>query len=154
MAVAQGSEYGTYFGPGSVEKPSAGRVAGPVHIRLLGEVELEVAELKVIHHVEPLVLIGADILCGGHKGWSFRSMGVAASGGGLIMFAKGYCTTSISLVNAPMLRHPKSVSAAPTRDQSTNLRPEPALGSTPTADTPQERLALMKVLVTRQGQRL
>ena len=62
MAVAQGSEYGTYFSPGSVEKPYVGQVAGPVCIRLLGEVDLEVAELKVIHHVEPLVLIGADVL--------------------------------------------------------------------------------------------
>ena len=133
VAVAQGLEYGTYFGPGSVEKPYVGRVVGPVRIRLLGEVELEVAELKVIHHVEPLILIDADVLCGGHKGWSFRLMGVAASGGEFITFAKGHRTSSILLVNAPVLGHPKFVSTAPTHDQSTDLKPEPALGATPTA---------------------
>ena len=46
------------------------------------------------------------------------------------------------------------ISAAPTCDQSTNLRPEPALGATPTAESPQEPLALMKALVTRRGQRI
>ena len=135
VAVVQGSEYGTYFGPGSVEKLCAGWIAGAVCNRLSGEVELEVAELKVIHHVEPLILIDAGVLCGGHKGWSFRLMGLAASGGELITFAKGHHTSSILLVNAPMLGHPKFVSAAPTRDQSTDLRPEPALGATPTASS-------------------
>ena len=125
VAVVQGSEYETYFGPGSVEKLYAGWVAGAVCNRLSGEVELEVAELKVIHHVEPLILIDADVLCGGHKGWSFWLMGVAASGGELITFAKGHCTSSISLVQAPMLGRPKFVSAAPTCDQSQRWEPLP-----------------------------
>ena len=79
-------------------------------------------------------------------------MGVAASVGGFITCAKGHHTSSILLVNTPMLGHPKFVSAAPTRDQSTDLRPEPALGATPTVDSPQERLTLMKALVICWGQ--
>lgn len=51
-----------------------------------------------------------------------------------------------------MLGCPKFVSAALTRDQSTDLRPEPALGATPTVDSPQECLTLMKTLLTRWGQ--
>ena len=37
VAVAQGLEYETHFGPGSVEKLYAALVAGPVRIRLSGE---------------------------------------------------------------------------------------------------------------------
>ena len=93
-----------------MEKPYAGHVTGPVYIRLSDEVVLEVAELKVINHLESLGLIRADILCGGHKGWSFWSMGVSAAGGGLINFTKGCHMSAIPLVNAPMLDHPKFVS--------------------------------------------
>ena len=38
IEVAQGSEFGTYFGPGSRERPYAGRVVGPVVLRFGKEV--------------------------------------------------------------------------------------------------------------------
>ena len=38
IEVAQGSEFGTYFGPGSKERPYAGRMVGPVVLRFGKEV--------------------------------------------------------------------------------------------------------------------
>ena len=72
---------------------------------------LEVPELKVIHHLEPLVLIGADVLCGGHKGWCFCSMGISTMGQGIITLAKERCTVPVALINAPMLGQPRFVLA-------------------------------------------
>ena len=68
IQVARGSEFGTYFGPGSKEKPYAGRIMGPAVLRFGRDVALELNEAKFIHYGEPLLLIGADVLCGGHDG--------------------------------------------------------------------------------------
>ena len=68
MEIAHGSEFGTYFGPGSKERPYAGRVVGPVVLHFGKEVQIELQELKLIHHAEPLLLIGVDVLCGGQIG--------------------------------------------------------------------------------------
>ena len=38
IEVAHGLEFGTYFGPGSKERPYAGRVVGPVVLRFGKEV--------------------------------------------------------------------------------------------------------------------
>ena len=73
-----------------------------MRIRLSADVVLDAPELKVIHHLEFLVLIEADMLCGGHKGWYFRSMGIFAMGKGIITFAKGRRMLLVALVNAPM----------------------------------------------------
>lgn len=110
VEVAKGAEFGTYFGPGSAEKPYAGRVAGPVVLNFGREVSLELKELKLIHHPEPLFLIGADVLCGGRAGWTYRAMGVGAAGKGMIIFANGKRTVSLPLVNAPVLGRPRYVS--------------------------------------------
>ena len=112
IEVAHGSEFGTYFGPGSKERPYAGRVVGPVVLRFGKEVQLELRELKLIHHSEPLLLIGADVLCGGRAGWTYRAMGVGAAGKGMIIFANGKRTVSLPLVNAPRLGRPRFVSPA------------------------------------------
>ena len=84
-------------------------------------------------------------------------MGVSASGNGLITFAKGRRTSSIMLVNAPVLGRPKFVSAAPGRQPAApegDPPEKPSASSLAVADTPQERLALMKALVHRRGQRV
>ena len=107
VELATGQEFGTYFGPGSKETPYAGRVQGPVTLKLSSEVTLELRELKVIHHSEPLLLIGADVLCGGRPGWTFRALGVGAGGMGMVVFAKGKRTVSIALVNAPVQGRPR-----------------------------------------------
>ena len=70
-------------------------------------------ELKLIHHSEPLLLIGADVLCGGRVGWTYYAMGVGAVGKGMIIFANGKRTVSLPLVNAPMLGHPHYVYPVP-----------------------------------------
>ena len=78
VSIAKGAEYGTYFGPGSMEKPYAGKIAGPVFMRFGKEVVLELREAKLIHHV-----IGADVLCGGREGWTYRAMGVGSTSKGM-----------------------------------------------------------------------
>ena len=70
--------------------------------------------MKVIHHAEPLLLIGVDMLCGGQIGWTYRAMGVGAEGKGMIIFANGKCTVSLPLVNAPMLGRLRFVLPPPT----------------------------------------
>ena len=70
--------------------------------------------MKLIHHAEPLLLIGADVLCGGRIGWTYRAMGVGAGGKGMIIFANGKRTVSLPLVNAPVLGRPWFVSPPPT----------------------------------------
>ena len=40
LALALDNEYGTYFGPGSEERPYAGKVVGPVRICLLKGTDL------------------------------------------------------------------------------------------------------------------
>ena len=76
-------------------------------------------ELKLIHHSEPLLLIGADVLCGGRAGWTYRAMGMGAAGKGIIIFANGKRTVSLPLVNAPMLGRPRYVSPVPATSAAT-----------------------------------
>ena len=55
--IAKGSEFGTFYGPGSVEQAYGGIVAVPVPIRFSADVILYIHELKVIAHPEPLLLL-------------------------------------------------------------------------------------------------
>ena len=130
-------EFGTYFGPGSNERPYAGHVVGPVVLCFGKEVQLKLRELKLIHHAEPLLLIGADVLCGGRAGWTYRAMGVGSAGKGMIIFANGKRTVSLPLVNAPMLGHPRYVSPAPATTAATVVSaPDPWLATVSTASGP------------------
>ena len=113
METAHGLEFGMYFGPGSKEKPYVGRVVGPVVLHFGKDVWVELREMKLIHHAKPLLLIGADVLCGGRVGWTYRAMGVGAGGKGMIIFTNGKCTVSLPLVNAPVLGRPRFVSPLP-----------------------------------------
>ena len=69
--------------------------------------------MKLIHHAEPLLLIGADVLCGGRIGWTYRAMGVGAGGKGIIIFANGKRTVSLPLVTTPVFGRPQFVSPLP-----------------------------------------
>ena len=111
---AKGTDCGTYFGPGSEERPYVGRVIGPITLRFNKEVTIELRELKVIAHNEPLLLIGADVLCGGRSGWSYRSIGVGPTGRGVLTFANGRRTVAVPLVNAPVYGRPRFVSSPDT----------------------------------------
>ena len=130
VSVAKGSEYGTYFGPGSMEKPYASKITSPVFMRFWKDVVLELREVKLIHHVEPLLLIGADVLCSGHEGWMYRAMGVGSAWKGMIIFANGKHTVSLPLVIAPVHGRPHYMSTA-----FTLATPVPAAAQT-AADLP------------------
>ena len=69
--------------------------------------------MKLIHHAEPLLLIGVDVLCGGQIGWTYRAMGVGAEDKGMIIFTNGKRTVSLPLVNVPVLGRPRFVSPPP-----------------------------------------
>lgn len=114
IQVARGLEFGTYFGPGSKEKPCAGRILGPVVLQFGRDVTLELKEVKLIHHAEPLLLIEADVLCGGHDRWMYRAMSVGAASKGMIIFANGKHTMLLPLVNTPILGCLGFMSAAAT----------------------------------------
>ena len=106
-------------------------------LRFGKEVQLELRELKLIHHSEPLLLIGADVLCGGRAGWTYRAMGVGAAGKGMIIFANGRRTVSLPLVNAPMLGRPRFVSPAPATSTATVASaPDPPPATVSTAAGP------------------
>ena len=78
VQMPKGSEFGTFYGPGSVEQAYAGIVAVPVPAHFLADVVLYIHELKVIAHPEPLLLLGVDLLCLGHPGWTSRVSGLGA----------------------------------------------------------------------------
>ena len=107
---AVGSEMGTYYGPGGVERAYTGCMVGPVRLWFGMKVVVTLPEIKVITLPEPFFLLGADVLCGGRKGWNFRSVGVGSDGQGLLTFAfrddnddkgKDRRTCMVALLNAP-----------------------------------------------------
>ena len=100
---AKGTEFGTFYGPASELRAYAGVVRGPVAFRFSQEVVVYIRELKVIEHAEPLVLVGANVLCAGHPGWTFRSLGIDWDGQGIISFSRGKRMRTLPLVSAPHL---------------------------------------------------
>ena len=74
---------------------------GPLTVRFSSEVVVELPELKVIIHLEPLLLLGADALCFGKRGWSFRAIGVGSEGQGLLTFLCSKRTCTVPLLNVP-----------------------------------------------------
>ena len=77
--------------------------------------------MKVIAHNKPLLLIGADILCGGRAGWSYRSLGVGLSGKGVVTFANGRRTVALPLVNTPVYGQPHFASLAMKQTATSDL---------------------------------
>ena len=104
--------------------------------------------MKLIHHAEPLLLIGAAMVCGGQIGWTYRAMGVSAGGKGMIIFANGKCTVSLPLVNAPVLGRPRFVSPLPAAAHAAIT----TAGAVPHCVAP-EQIAFIHALAYR-GQRL
>ena len=78
------------------------------------EVVIELREMKVIAQNEPLLLIGADVLCGSHVGWLHCLLGMEPSSKGVVMFANGCRMVALPLVNAPVYRGPCFVSPSMT----------------------------------------
>ena len=104
--------------------------------------------MKLIHHAEPLLLIGADVLCGGQIGWTYRAMGVGAGGKGMIIFTNGKRTVSLPLVNAPMLGRLRFVLPPPAATHAATT----TAGTVPHRAAP-EQIAFIRALAHR-GRRL
>ena len=104
--------------------------------------------MKLIHHAEPLLLIGVDVLCGEQIGWTYRAMGVGAGGKGMIIFANGKCTVSLPLVNAPVLGRPRFVLPPPAAAYAATT----TAGAVPHRVAP-EQIAFIRALACR-GRRL
>ncbi len=73
-------KFGSFWGPGGKQSWYYGRIAGPVTLRISRDVTLELAEIKVLEHGEPLLLIGTDSLSEGPNGnksvWRFCWVGL------------------------------------------------------------------------------
>ena len=141
VTLAQDREFGTFYGPGSVERAYAGIVAVPVPVRFSADVVLYIRELKVIQHSEPIMLIGVDVLCSGHLGWDFRGIGPGHDGRGFISFACGRKNRTVPLLRAPhmmnlgqpaaqLLPPPPQPPAYMARGPRTPAAPSPAATST------------------------
>ena len=104
--------------------------------------------MKFIHHAELLLLIGADVLCGGQIGWTYRAMGVGAGGKGMIIFANGKHTVSLPLVNAPVLGRLRFVSPPPAATHASAT----TAGAVPHRAAP-EQIVFIHALA-RRGRRL
>ena len=100
-------------------------------------------ELKVIQHIEPLALIGVDILSVGYAGWSFHYIGVGLDGQGLISFAKGRKTHTLPLLRAPHLANLGLPAPTPT---------PPVLSPTPSAAAPSMDPKLSELIALVKGQ--
>ena len=79
--------HGAFWGPGATPIKYHGAVPGPVHVQDSHNVTRTLPEIKVIQHMEPLVILGADLMRYNRgKGWTFKYVGVDGKRGGLITF--------------------------------------------------------------------
>ena len=71
------TRYGSFWGPGGKDTPYYGRVAGPITLRLAEGVEYVLQEIKVLHHREPLFILGTDELVDNdNQEWRFCWVGL------------------------------------------------------------------------------
>jgi hypothetical protein len=68
--------WGSYFGPGEQSIDYHGRVKGPVRITIGPDIYFTIADLKVVKHREPLVLLGTDVLVNSRNDWRFHYVGI------------------------------------------------------------------------------
>ena len=64
----KGKSFGSYLGLGRKIPRYYGHIPGPIGIRFSPDIVVNVREIKVVEHSDPLFLIGADVLCGGSGG--------------------------------------------------------------------------------------
>ena len=72
---------------------------------------VNVREIKVVEHADPLFLIGSDVLCGGYEGQNTCFNSIWALGGGHreVEFTVGPSTKTAALHWAPFRRGHKEV---------------------------------------------
>ena len=102
----KGKSFGSYLGLG--EKPTQyfSRILGPVGIRFGPDILVNVREIKVMEHADPLFLIGADVLSRGSGGKNTCFNSIRALGGGHseVEFTVGPSTKTTTLHWAPFRR--------------------------------------------------
>ena len=113
----EGKSFGSYLGPVGKLTQYFGHIQGPVGIRFGLDIMVNVREIKVVEHVDPLFLIGADVLCGGSGGQDTCFNSIWALGGGHkeVEFTMGPSMKRATLHWAPFRRGHEEV--APDRQQ-------------------------------------
>lgn len=103
-------------------QPYYGLVCGPVDVRFETDVVLTLHFIKVIEHGEPVLILGLDILRGGHPlvAWNFSGfralMKEVVKVEGAICFSKAGKESEFPLLNAP--------ASLLERKTGVNLRPD------------------------------
>ena len=102
----KGKSFGSYLGLGGKPTQYFGHILGPVGIRFGPDIVVNIWEIKVVEHVDPLFLIGEDILCGGSGGQNTCFNSIQALGGGHreVEFTMGPSTKTAALHWAPFRR--------------------------------------------------
>lgn len=75
MATPQ-KNFGSFWGPSGPEALYYGRIKGPVYLNMGPGIYLVAHEIKVIKQMEPLLLVGTDVLCDSNNPWKFHSIGI------------------------------------------------------------------------------
>ena len=103
---SEGKSFGSYLGPGGKPTQYFGHISGPVGIRFGLGIVVNVREIKVVEHANPLFLMGADVLCGGSGGQNtcFNSIQALGGGHGEVEFTMGPSTKTAALHWAPFRR--------------------------------------------------
>lgn len=68
--------WGSFFGPNDKSIPYYGRIKGPITIGIGPGIYLTVADIKVIKHRSPLLLLGTDVLVNSWNDWRFHTIGI------------------------------------------------------------------------------
>jgi hypothetical protein len=68
--------FGSFWGPSGPEALYYGRIKGPVYLTVGPNIHLVAHEIKVTKQLEPLFLIGTDVLSDSNNAWRFISVGI------------------------------------------------------------------------------
>jgi hypothetical protein len=68
--------FGSFWGPSGPEALYYGRIKGPVYLTVGPDIHLVAHEIKVTKQLEPLFLIGTDVLSDSNNIWRFISVGI------------------------------------------------------------------------------
>ena len=69
--ATRSKSFGTYWGPSGPESHYYGRIPGPVKVEFSKDIFITLPEIKVINSLEPLVLLGTDLLTDSTQEWAF-----------------------------------------------------------------------------------
>lgn len=112
VTEAVNGNYGHYHSPGYGPRAYAGLIHGPIPIKFSKNVVITIPYLRVITSPRQLIILGADVLCGGrplHR-WNFHQLTISTDGegevGGEIHFKLGHKKEKVPLVHVPRI-HPK-----------------------------------------------